>query len=898
MDNEPFNNLLDLEDFNEIYASIYGEINPDDADEADSVFGTEGTSVDEAILGLSSADYSKSTGRITPAPAVVEETGETMPEEELFAKAEDSYAAEQRWNAPQAKAAPEPPAAEDISFDPRFNIDRDAKGRQRRGFSYNGKRVSAGQDPNYKPHENPQYEELKASYTEYDDGALDRLFSEGGAAPEEPAPAKKRFGFFKRKEKQPEPPPFEGVDMPSMQSEDEADSIVEPESAYTPEPETDYTPEEEPDYTPETEQDFLLQEDEESGPLEESELPAEKEADSRMGKFRLRFQHFTKEADELTPEEEASFAQETGDEESPASFGKFLTARLAGVILRLRGNVPFISNAGVMAEEDEDLGDELPVMAASNYYSAQIYSLRIRTRMATILWLLLAYLSLGLPIPGMMQYLPVKVAACMALQLTIMILALDHVTNAITNLFRKKFGADALAVISCLLTIFDGAAVLNARNVYQHVPYFAVSSFSLLGIMFASLLSARGLRKALRVPAIGKQVYCVTAETNLTGQDITILKSARPTTGFVRRIEEAPIDETAFRKLSPLVFLASLVLSIVAVAVKRSPANILYFFSSVLAPAVPFTALLGFALPFFVGSNRIFGSGAALAGWSGISDIGNSKNLIVTDRDIFPAENIEIENVRIFADYDADKVITYAGSLILASKCGLAPAFSKLMLENECTPVRIDNLAFLAGGGIKGMAEGHTVLCGGSDVMRLMNVRIPYRLVSPTTVLLAIDGVLYGIFNIKYTPDPKVRKALVSLMRSNRHPIFAIRDFNITPEFIRDCFDVATDGYDFPPYTERFPISEAKPSEDSLISAVVCREGLGPLTDVADTGRSIFVVSRANTLISVAASVIGMLFSFIRLTVYGSTGVGGMLLMMILFALPVLVLGLFTTSVN
>ena len=76
MDNEPFNNLLDLEDFNEIYASIYGEINPDDADEADSVFGTEGTSVDEAILGLSSADYSKSTGRITPAPAVVEETGE------------------------------------------------------------------------------------------------------------------------------------------------------------------------------------------------------------------------------------------------------------------------------------------------------------------------------------------------------------------------------------------------------------------------------------------------------------------------------------------------------------------------------------------------------------------------------------------------------------------------------------------------------------------------------------------------------------------------------------------------------------------------------------------------------------------------------------------------------
>ena len=185
-----------------------------------------------------------------------------MPEEELFAKAEDSYAAEQRKNAPQAQAAPEPPAAQDISFDPRFNIDRDAKGKQRRSFSYNGKSVSAGQDPNYKPHENPQYEELKASYTEYDDGALDRLFSEGGAAPEESAPAKKRFGFFKRKEKQPEPPPFEGVDLPGRQGEDESAGIAGPELGYASEPEAGYTPEAESDYNSEPEHDFLLQEDE------------------------------------------------------------------------------------------------------------------------------------------------------------------------------------------------------------------------------------------------------------------------------------------------------------------------------------------------------------------------------------------------------------------------------------------------------------------------------------------------------------------------------------------------------------------------------------------------------------------------------------------------------------
>ena len=515
-------------------------------------------------------------------------------------------------------------------------------------------------------------------------------------------------------------------------------------------------------------------------------------------------------------------------------------------------------------EEEEDLGEEVTPMEASKYYSGQIYSLRLRTRLSAILWVILLYFGLDLPVPGMLGYLPVAVAACLAMQLTILFLSLDVVTNAITNLFRRKFGADTLAVLSCVFTSLDALAVLNAGNVYRHMPLFAVSSLSLIGVLLSSLLSARGMRKALRVPAIGKIVYSVTAETNVTGKDITILKSARPISGFVRRMEEAPIDEAAFQKISVFVFLLSFLLSLISAVLFRRFSDILYFFSSILASAVPFTALLGFALPFFVGSNRIFSSGAALAGWSGINDIGNSKNLIVTDRDIFPAENVEIENVRIFADYDADKV----------------------------------NLSFLAGGGIRGMAEGHSVLCGSSDVMRLMNVRIPYRLLTPTTALLAIDGVLYGIFNIKYTADPKVRKALVSLMRSNRHPIFAIRDFNITPEFIRDCFDVATDGYDFPPYTDRFPISEAKPSKDSQISAVVCREGLGPLTDVADTGRSIYVVSRLNTLISLLASVLGLLISFIRILSTGYLGIGTTVLLMVLFSLPVLVLGLFTTSVN
>ena len=82
---------------------------------------------------------------------------------------------------------------------------------------------------------------------------------------------------------------------------------------------------------------------------------------------------------------------------------------------------------------------------------------------------------------------------------------------------------------------------------------------------------------------------------------------------------------------------------------------------------------------------------------------------------------------------------------------------------------------------------------------------------------------------------------------------------------LHEVFDVATDGYDFPPYGDRFRISEAQPSETSKVSAVVCREGLGPLTHLADTGRSMYVAVRINLLITAAIAVLGMLMVFVKL---------------------------------
>jgi len=572
----------------------------------------------------------------------------------------------------------------------------------------------------------------------------------------------------------------------------------------------------------------------------------------------------------------------------PASFKEYLSTLVTTAFYGLRKGAETLVTA---EEDDEDLGPEATPANASRYYGRFIRSMRLRLRLCGVLLAVLAWISLGLPVFGELGNIRVAAWFCLAIQGTVMLLCQDVLTGGVLNAVRRRFGADSMAVLACLVTGFDALLVGTGKLTQPHMPLCLLSSLSLAGVLLASLLSCRGLRKSLRVPAIAKRAYTVTGEMSMKERGTTILKSQRSYTGFVRRSEEAPADETLFQKMGlPMLALVAL-LTLLTAAFTRNLKDLIYIFSVLLCAAVPFCSLLCFALPYFTGSFRIFPSGAAIAGWSGACDVGRSRNLIVTDRDLFPDSCVEIEQVRIFADAKPERIISYAGSMLIASGSCVSKSFADLMERNNCVMRQIEDFEYLPGGGMKGVIDSSVILCGSSDLMQLMNVRIPFRLVDRTSILLAVDGVLYGIFNMKYTADPQVRKALIGLMRSGRHPIFAIRDFNVTPVMLHDTFDVATDGYDFPPYVERFAISSVKPGEDSKVAAVVCRDGLGPLSSMADVGRKVYVATRTNLYFTAASAVLGVLLCFIRLVSAGGVSVLFLFLYMLICALPVLFLG-------
>ena len=137
-----------------------------------------------------------------------------------------------------------------------------------------------------------------------------------------------------------------------------------------------------------------------------------------------------------------------------------------------------------------------------------------------------------------------------------------------------------------------------------------------------------------------------------------------------------------------------------------------------------------------------------------------------------------------------------------------------------------------------------------------------------------------------------MQEALVTLIHSNLEPVFAIRDFNITPQMIKSKFRLPTDDFRFPPYAERFRISGAEPGEDSRVAAAIAREGMGPLVDIAERGRRLFTGVRAGTIISAAGCLFGLLMTFLICWTgtFDNATVGNVITFMLLWLIPTAVI--------
>ncbi len=530
--------------------------------------------------------------------------------------------------------------------------------------------------------------------------------------------------------------------------------------------------------------------------------------------------------------------------------------------------------------------EEMSPKKAAKFYYGQLRPLRFRVRVCFFLTVILAWIGLQFPMAGLLgRSLAVQSGVSLALLLTVMLAALDILAAGIRQLFDLRPGAEALASLAALMSCADAVMVMMGYG--QYLPYCAVGGASMTCALWGEQLGCRARGRTMRMAAMSKAPAAVTAEQTDKGSKY-ICRSLRPVDGITRRCEQPDFCQTVYATAAPILLGVSLLLAVGA-SVNGQGSYFLHTLSALLSVSASFTAFLSFPLPYSLTAKKLQPSGAAIIGFPGCADIGKSRRVVLTDNDLFPPGTMKLSGINILEGALVDKVISCTGSLLAASGSGVAGLFMELITRRGYAAVRADEFRCHEGGGLSARVNGEQVLVGTAGFMNLMGIRLPRNMVVRNAVCTAISGELVGVFTLEYTPVSSVQDALVTLLQGRTQPVFAIRDFNITPLMIRQLFRMPTDNFNFPTFRDRYRIAASAAGVNSPVAAVLSRPGMGPMVDAAEAGRKLYGVCRIGTVISLVGTAIGMVTMFLlfRSGSFDTATAGNVLSYMFLWALPV-----------
>lgn len=107
--------------------------------------------------------------------------------------------------------------------------------------------------------------------------------------------------------------------------------------------------------------------------------------------------------------------------------------------------------------------------------------------------------------------------------------------------------------------------------------------------------------------------------------------------------------------------------------------------------------------------------------------------------------------------------------------------------------------------------------------------------------------------------------------------MFAIRDFLVTPLMIRQRFRLPTDGFEFPPFEDRYRVSGEDGGRQPPGGAALPR-GSGLLCRGVRVRQAAYAASSFSTALSVVCAVVGLLLGFVLTLTTGLPPTSGQLL--------------------
>ena len=377
---------------------------------------------------------------------------------------------------------------------------------------------------------------------------------------------------------------------------------------------------------------------------------------------------------------------------------------------------------------------------------------------------------------------------------------------------KGRPSADTMpALAACGALVQAAVALLNAQS-YQNSSWTLLSGVAALGLFLALLgsrvlltavrngydLAARspeGLQGAFRVR--DKDLIRVLARS-LDQKDPWVLLS-RPVQWDEALVEQSFGERASERRArkTALILLGAAVLSgLVFLLFGGGPNGMAAALTSMLCMGAPLSSTLVAGIASLRLQKTAAAAGAVVPGWAAIEELGGVDTVQVDADELFTADSVNLEDIRIFKGGRIDRAILYAASVLNESCDTLRGLFSQIIEDRTEILYPVKDLEVHHGLGFAAWCDNNRVLIGNRLYMEREGVPLPEQEYEDEhsqngalqILYLAVSGSLHAMFVLHYVGGRNAARGLEVLQRENIRLLVTCEDPSLTAHHITEAY--------------------------------------------------------------------------------------------------------------
>ena len=266
--------------------------------------------------------------------------------------------------------------------------------------------------------------------------------------------------------------------------------------------------------------------------------------------------------------------------------------------------------------------------------------------------------------------------------------------------------------------------------------------------------------------------------------------------GFVEQSLSERASERRARKVA-CILLAAAVLSGVAFLLFGGGINCaVAAAAAVLCMGAPLSSVLVPGLAALRLQRNAAAVGAVVPGWAAIEELGGIDTIELDADDLFTADSVTLEDIRIFKGGRIDRAILYAASVLNESCDTLRGLFSQIIEDRTDILFPVKDLEQHIGLGFSAWCDNNRILIGTRRYMEQEGVTLPEQDYEDShsqngalqILYLAVSGNLHAMFVLRYVGGRNVARSLASLQRENIRLLVTSKDPSLTARLITEAY--------------------------------------------------------------------------------------------------------------